>query len=108
METDQSLHPDLLPGAGVVDVLRLLQTALVHAHVRQLTEAPGLEGGGGSRGQSPRPGVHSPAPGHAADATDPSAQRLPVPLKVNDVFSSMAAEFTAPLLITACTKSYFS
>ena len=45
METDQSLHPDLLPSAGVVDVLRLLQTALVHAHVRQLTEAPGLEGG---------------------------------------------------------------
>lgn len=42
METHEPLDSDFFACARVVDVFPLLQTALVHPHVRQLAEPPSL------------------------------------------------------------------
>lgn len=42
VETHEPLDSDLLARARVVDVFALPEAALVHAHVRQLTEPPRL------------------------------------------------------------------
>lgn len=43
MKTHEPLNSDFLACACVVNIFSLLQTALIHSYVRQLTKPPGLK-----------------------------------------------------------------